>query len=126
MSRDDFQRRADRVRAIPLEVVLTSWGAVRDRQDRSRWHTQRGSLSVTGAKFHNWHTGHGGGGGIDLVMHLGGWDAGRAISWLERELGGHVADHAVSTVRYPWNSTASSTRRATRGEESCGSLTPRP
>lgn len=126
MSRDDFQRRADRVRAIPLEVVLTSWGAARDRQDTSRWHTSRGPLSITGAKFHNWHTGHGGGGAIDLVMHLGDWDAGPAISWLERELGVHVADHAVSTIRYPWNSTASSPRRATRGEESCGTLTPRP
>ena len=31
MTRDDFRRRADIVRAIPLEVVLTSWGALRDR-----------------------------------------------------------------------------------------------
>jgi hypothetical protein len=52
MSRDDFQRRADRVRVIPLEVVLTSWGAVRDRQDTSRWRTPRGPLSITGAKFY--------------------------------------------------------------------------
>lgn len=29
MTRDDFRRRADLVREIPLEVVLTSWGAVR-------------------------------------------------------------------------------------------------
>jgi hypothetical protein len=128
MSRDDFQRRADRVRAIPLEVVLTSWGAVRDRQDTSRWRTPRGPLSITGAKFHNWHSGHGGGGAIDLVMHLGGWDAGRAISWLERELGGHVAAPPVSTVRYPLNSMASSTHRATCGEEhsDSDSRTPRP
>jgi len=126
MSRDDFQRRADRVRAIPLEVVLTSWGAVRDRQDTSRWRTPRGPLSVTGVKFHDWHTRQGGGGAIDLVMHLGDWDAGRAISWLERELGGHAADSAVSTVRSPWNSPASSTHHATRGEDNCGTLTPRP
>ena len=126
MSRDDFQRRADRVRAIPLEVVLTSWGAVRDRQDRSRWHTQRGSLSVTGAKFHNWHTGHGGGGAIDLVVHLSGWDAGQAINWLGRELGGHAPDPTVPIIRCPLNSAASSTRPAPRGEENRDTLAPRP
>lgn len=121
MSRGDFQRRADSVRAIPLEVVLTSWDAVRDLQDRSRWHTPRGPLSVTGGKFYNWHTCQGGGGAIDLVMQLGGWDAGQAISWLERQLGGYAPDPTVSTVGHPLNSTASSTRRATYGEENHGS-----
>ena len=91
MSRDDFRRRADVVRAIPLEVVLTSWGAVRDRRDQSRWHTRRGPLSVTGTQFFNWHTHQGGGGAIDLVMHLGGWDARPAIEWLASHLGGQVA-----------------------------------
>ncbi|MBC8871422.1 MAG: DUF3991 and TOPRIM domain-containing protein [Planctomycetes bacterium] len=91
MTSDDFRRQADFVRAIPLEVVLTSWGALRDRQDTSRWHTQRGPLSVTGAKFFNWHDSRGGGGAIDLVMHLGGWDARQAIRWLWRRLGCHGA-----------------------------------
>ena len=79
MTRDDFRRQADFVRAIPLEVVLTSWGAVRDRRDKSQWRTPRGPLSVTGTKFFNWHDCHGGGGAIDLVMHLSGWDASQAI-----------------------------------------------
>ena len=91
MTRDDFRRQADLVRAIPLEVVLTSWDAVRDRRDKSQWRTRRGPLSVTGTKFFNWHACHGGGGAIDLVMHLGGWDARRAIEWLWRHLGYHVA-----------------------------------
>jgi len=89
--RDDFRRQADLVRAIPLEVVLTSWGAVRDQRDKSQWRTQRGPLSVTGIKFFNWHDCQGGGGAIDLVMHLGGWDARQAIQWLSRHLGYHVA-----------------------------------
>lgn len=87
MPRDDFRRRADLVREIPLEVVLISWDAVRDRQDKSRWHTRRGPLSITASKFFNWHEGHGGGGAIDLVMHLGGWDAKQAIVWLWRHYG---------------------------------------
>ena len=82
MTRDDFRRRADLVRGIPLEVVMRSWGAVRDRRDKARWHTPRGPLSVTGTKFFNWHDRDGGGGAIDLVMHLGGCDARQAIEWL--------------------------------------------
>jgi hypothetical protein len=41
-------------------------------------------LSVTGAKFMNWHRGRGGGGAIDLVMHLNGLGFGQALEWLER------------------------------------------
>jgi hypothetical protein len=126
MSRDDFRRQADLVREIPLEVVLTSWGAVRDRQDTSRWRTPRGPLSVTGTKFYNWHTGQGGGGAIDLVMHLGGWDARQAIGWLGRELGGHAAEPAAASIRCPWRSPTPSTRRATRSEENRDTLTPHP
>ena len=91
MSRDDFRRQADAVRAIPLEVVLTSWGAKRDRCDRSRWQTPRGPLSVSGTKFFNWHASRGGGGAIDLAMHLGAWDARQAIEWLRQNLSHHVA-----------------------------------
>jgi hypothetical protein len=84
---DDFRRRADAVRSIPLQVVLTCWGAKRDRHDRSGWRTARGPLSVTGSKFFNWQQETGGGGAIDLVMHLSGWDVGAAVSWLEQHLG---------------------------------------
>jgi len=91
VTRDDFRRRADLVRHVPLEVVLASWGAERDQRDKSQWRTRRGPLSVTGAKFFNWHDCHGGGGAIDLVMHLGGWDAGQAIDWLWHHCGSQLA-----------------------------------
>jgi hypothetical protein len=87
MTFDDFRRRADIVRQIPLETVLTYWGATRDRYDRAKWHSKQGPLSVTGAKFTNWRRSTGGGGAIDLVMHLGGVDCGAAVIWLEQHLG---------------------------------------
>jgi len=65
-----------------LEIVLTLRGAQRDRYDRAKWHTERGPLSVTGAKFMNWHQNRGGGGAIDLVMHLAGVDYDTALRWL--------------------------------------------
>jgi len=85
MTFDEFRRRADAVRDIPLEAVLACRGAVRDRHDRARWHTERGPLSVTGAKFTNWHGGSGGG-AIDLVMHLAQVHVSAAVEWLEQHL----------------------------------------
>ena len=73
---------ADRLRVVPLETVLTLRGARRDRHDRTKWHTERGPLSVTGAKFMNWNQHQGAGGAIDLVMHLAGVDYRAARNWL--------------------------------------------
>lgn len=87
MTYDDFRRRADAVRCLPLEAVLSQRGARRDRRDRAQWRTERGPLTVTGAKFFNWQHQQGGGGAIDLVMHLGGLDYPAAVLWLEQHLG---------------------------------------
>lgn len=86
MNFDDLRHRAAAVRAVPLETVLLARGEVRDRHDRRKWHTEQGPLSVTGPKFINWHRGQGGGGAIDLVMHLAGVDYRTAVAWLEQHL----------------------------------------
>jgi hypothetical protein len=91
VTRDDFRRQADAVRSIPLPTVLTYWGAERDRRDRSQWRTPCGPLTVTGPKFFNWHRNQGGGGAIDLVMHLGDMNAAAAIRWLQQHLGSAAA-----------------------------------
>jgi hypothetical protein len=71
-----------RLRAVPLAEVLERLGAVRDARDRARWKTPRGALSVTGTRFFNWHEQSGGGGAIDLVMHLRQADFRMAVAWL--------------------------------------------
>ena len=93
MQGNDFRRRANAVRSIPLETVLTRWGAERDHRDKWQWRTEHGPLSVTGAKFFNWHLHKGGGGAIDLVTGTarrvvaggnrrpGGGRVARAASW---------------------------------------------
>lgn len=101
MTSRDFRRRADAVRSIPLETVLTQWGTQRDRRDRHQWHTEHGPLSVTGAKFFNWHRHEGGGGAIDLVMHLSGWDVHAAVSWLEQHLAGDAATAPSTSASSP-------------------------
>lgn len=70
------------LRVLPLEQVLPLCGAQRDRLDRRKWHTPAGTLSVTGAKFMNWTLGTGGGGAIDLVIHLRHLDFKGAVDWL--------------------------------------------
>ena len=83
-ARADFRRRAEAVRGVPLEAVLQLRAAVRDRHDRGKWYTEQGTLSITGSKFTNWQQAHGGGGAIDLVMHLADVDVRTAVGWLEQ------------------------------------------
>jgi hypothetical protein len=76
--------RLDQLRRIPLPVVLREAGAQRDRSDKAKWHTPKGHISITGMKFMNWHQSRGGGGAIDLAMHLNDLDFKGAVEWLQR------------------------------------------
>jgi hypothetical protein len=82
----EIQARADRVRGLPLQAVLLATGATPDRVDKAKWQTARGVISVTGMKFMNWSHGVGGGGAIDLVIHLNGMGFRDAVEWLWRRL----------------------------------------
>lgn len=83
MNHEAIRQMANRLRVVPLPEVLRLWGAHPDRRDKSKWHTSRGTLSVNGAKFINWNCDAGGGGAIDLVIHLAGECSFReALHWL--------------------------------------------
>jgi len=82
MTFPELRQRADRLRAVPLEAVLQAWGAHRDPDDPHKWHTSQGVLSVTGVKFINWNRGQGGGGAIDLAIHLTHRGFPQALQWL--------------------------------------------
>ena len=69
-----------RLRSIPLETVLESFGAQRDPKDRHNWLIGGSRIVVTGEKFADQHlagathrlkTEKGGGGAIDLTQYLG-------------------------------------------------------
>jgi len=71
------------VRHIDLKEVLNRTGAVKDNTDKAKWRTCQGVISVTGQKFINWSDGGiGGGGAIDLIIHLKQYDFKTAVSWL--------------------------------------------
>jgi hypothetical protein len=88
MSGAALKRLADRLRIVPLESVLRLTGAQPDRYDRHKWHTCQGVLSVNGAKFMNWTLAQGGGGAIDLVMHLHRLGFAQALQWLSQSFPG--------------------------------------
>ena len=83
----NWRARAERLRALPLSAVLLALEAVRDPHDPARWHTARGILSISGPKFINWNLDRGGGGAIDLIMHVRQVGFGQALEWLEQHFG---------------------------------------
>ena len=95
--------KADRLRCIPLETVLPLCGGRPDRDDNHKWHTPEGVLSVTGPKFMNWNRHAGGGGAIDLVIHLQHLDFKAAVDWLAQHFPNVALPPPVApTPRPPW------------------------
>lgn len=84
MNPQQVRRRTDRLRSIPLVQVLLAADAQQDPRDKVKWRCSQGILSVTGAKFFNWNQNVGGGGAIDLAMHLNSLPFKDAILWLQR------------------------------------------
>lgn len=83
MTFQEIADRAHRLRGIPLPEVLLQGRAKRDPYDPSKWHTPMGAISCTASKFMNWTQGVGGGGAIDLAMHLNHLGFQAAVEWLD-------------------------------------------
>jgi Protein of unknown function (DUF3991)/Toprim-like len=78
----------EKLRRVPLDTVLERFGAERDPQDPTRnWKTHAGRITVTDGKFYNHDQETGGGGSIDLAMHLGGFRFKEAVAWLGGNVG---------------------------------------
>jgi hypothetical protein len=95
----NWRTRADQLRALPLPAVLEQLEATPDPHDPAKWRTDQGVLSVTGPKFINWNQGVGGGGAIDLVMHVRQLGFGQALQWLERRFAGLAPTQTASWSR---------------------------
>lgn len=95
----NWRARAERLRALPLSEVLKALEAARDPHDPAKWHTQRGVLSVNGPRFMNWNLGVGGGGAIDLVMHVRQVGFGQTLEWLEHHFARNTPAQLASHFR---------------------------
>ena len=83
----NWRARAERLRTLPLSAVLRALEATPHPHDPAKWRTARGVLSIRGPKFMNWSQSVGGGGAIDLVMHVRQVGFGQALEWLEHHFG---------------------------------------
>ena len=79
---EEIKKKANSVRNIDISSLLYHHGCTKDSRDKTKWHTPRGIISVNGQKFMNWNQGTGGGGAIDLVIHLQGVEFKDAVFWL--------------------------------------------
>lgn len=78
----------ENLRAIPLGLVMERMGAEHDPADpKKNYLHPAGRITVTEERFYNHTQGKGGGGAIDLTMHLGDCSFKEAISWLAKEVG---------------------------------------
>ena len=83
---------ADELRAQPLEPLAERLGYERHPQHRQRWRRDGSLLSIRGAQFFDHARGRGGGGAIDLVMHVRGCRFREALEFLQQQaVGRHSA-----------------------------------
>ena len=101
MTFHEIRERAPLVRALPLDAVLLATGAQQDLHDKAKWHTAHGVLSVTSTKFMNWNQGVGGGGAIDLAMHLNNLGFKAAVEWLWERFPGPPSPKRPEHARKP-------------------------
>lgn len=101
MKNETIRERTERLRKIPLRAVLLNVGARQDNYDKNKWHTIQGILSINGMKFMNWNRAIGGGGAIDLIIHLNGLDFNGAITWLYSHFPTHDFSPPARTIPVP-------------------------
>lgn len=90
-------------RDIPLVEVMESFGCVQKDNDPKNWDTPVGRISVQefaspdlADVFYNHDLSKGGGGAIDLVMHLGGYTFKEAMAHITSHLGGVATAEAAA------------------------------
>ena len=82
-----YQELAAKVRDVALEQVAYELGLEPDPKDKHKWQHENHIINITGSKFSDWQHLKGGGGAIDLVMHVNGCDFKQAVAWLNDRLG---------------------------------------
>jgi len=85
--RTKYQDLANKVRDLPLEQVAYELGLDPGPKDKHKWENSDHIINITGSKFYDWKELKGGGGAIDLVMHMNQCNFKQAVAWLNDRLG---------------------------------------
>lgn len=78
---------AKNVRDFPLKDVAYELGLEPDLKDKHKWQNEHHTINITGSKFYDWKQMKGGGGAIDLVMHVNESDYKQSVAWLGDRFG---------------------------------------
>ncbi|MDV2998183.1 MAG: hypothetical protein N4J56_007888 [Chroococcidiopsis sp. SAG 2025] len=78
---------ANKVRDLPLEQVAYELGLDPDPKDKHKWKHENHIINITGSKFYDWQHTKGGGGAIDLAMHVLQCEFKQAVAWLNDRFG---------------------------------------
>jgi hypothetical protein len=87
---------ANKVRDLPLFDVAYELGLEQDPKDKHKWLGEHHTINITGSKFYDWKEMKGGGGAIDLVMHVNQCDYKQSVAWLNDRFGESAATEAVT------------------------------
>ncbi len=84
---DKYRDTIGKVRELPLDEVVYELGLRSDPKDKHKWRSEQHIINITGNKFYDWKQMNGGGGAIDLVMHVNECDFKQAVAWLGDRFG---------------------------------------
>lgn len=86
-----YRAAVEQLREIPLTQIAVELGLDPDPKDQRKWRSDDHTLNITGSKFYDFHTSRGGGGAIDLVMHVEQCRFAEAMQWLKNRFGDGAA-----------------------------------
>jgi len=92
----DYTALVAQARQLDLRDTIQTLGGVQDRYDTHKWRVNDEHISINGERFYNHDRQSGGGGSIDLVMHVAGYTFKQAVAYLNHEAGPELAVAAAA------------------------------
>ena len=92
----DYKAVVAQARQLDLRDTIQTLGGAQDRYDTHKWRVNDEHISINGERFYNHDQQKGGGGSIDLVMHVAGYSFKQAVAFLNHEAGPELAVAAAA------------------------------
>jgi len=92
----DYKTLVAQARQLDLRDTIQTLGGAQDRYDTHKWRVNDEHISINGERFYNHDQQKGGGGSIDLVMHVSGYSFKQAVAYLNHEAGPELAVAAAA------------------------------
>ncbi|MEO0685528.1 MAG: MobV family relaxase, partial [Cyanobacteria bacterium J06649_11] len=91
-----WKQQADKLRDLPLKEVAWNLGLDKADKGENRWKGLGQVIGINGSKWYDLKEGNGGGGSIDLVMHVNDCNFRSSVAWLHDQFGEEGMNGAVT------------------------------